>query len=625
MGTTGTVTAENSAVGTSSNDYISATKVLATGNYLVTSQSWNNNRGAVRFCLGVTGCSGALSAENSLVGATTVDSLGFNNGITLFSNGNYLVVGRNSTRGSVTFGSGVSGVTGEVSASNSLVGRIDNDGVGSAPGGSSAITLLANNNYIVLSRSWHNSQGLTRGAATLCDGVNGTTGFVTEENSLIGGEDGTFSDSRVTALANGNYVVSCPTWGPSPIPNRGAVTFCNGTTGTIGVVTEANSFVGDGVNNSLGQGVRALSNGNYVIFCDGWNSSRGAVIWADGNVGIVGTVNASNSLTGTQSGDGGFLRVAPLTNGNYVVSYPNWSNGSLFEVGASAFCNGATGLTGQISAQNSLIGTHSQDTVGMTGVLTLSNGNYLVISGDWNQDRGALTWGNGTTGLIGSVSSMNSLVGSDVNQGIGASVLPNGNYLFFSSNWGGNRGIVGLANGSTGVSGVLAESYGLTGNIAEDRIGSGGITTYEDGYFVIFSPGYDDGTMVDAGALTFGKIDRPITGRITPQNSVTGYTRFTFGPSVVYDHVNKQFIVARNGGVSIVRLAEAPTDFDFDGDSRSDISIFRPSTGAWYLQRSRDGLYGAEFGFASDKLAPADYDGDGKADIAVYRPETGIW
>ena len=67
------------------------------------------------------------------------------------------------------------------------------------------------------------------------------------------------------------------------------------------------------------------------------------------------------------------------------------------------------------------------------------------------------------------------------------------------------------------------------------------------------------------------------------------------------------------------------TAFDYDGDHKSDISIFRPVDGAWYLQQSTAGLYGTLFGFDTDKIAPADYDGDGQTDIAVYRPETGIW
>jgi len=67
------------------------------------------------------------------------------------------------------------------------------------------------------------------------------------------------------------------------------------------------------------------------------------------------------------------------------------------------------------------------------------------------------------------------------------------------------------------------------------------------------------------------------------------------------------------------------TAFDYDGDHKSDISVFRPTDGAWYLQQSQAGLFGMLFGFGSDKIAPVDYDGDGKTDIAVYRPSTGIW
>jgi FG-GAP-like repeat/FG-GAP repeat/WD40-like Beta Propeller Repeat len=65
--------------------------------------------------------------------------------------------------------------------------------------------------------------------------------------------------------------------------------------------------------------------------------------------------------------------------------------------------------------------------------------------------------------------------------------------------------------------------------------------------------------------------------------------------------------------------------FDYDGDGKTDISVFRQSSGAWYLQRSLAGLYGTLFGFTDDKISPADFDGDGKTDIAVYRPSSGIW
>jgi CSLREA domain-containing protein len=65
--------------------------------------------------------------------------------------------------------------------------------------------------------------------------------------------------------------------------------------------------------------------------------------------------------------------------------------------------------------------------------------------------------------------------------------------------------------------------------------------------------------------------------------------------------------------------------FDYDGDGKSDISIFRPSNGQWWLNRSTAGVLATTFGTGTDKIVPADFTGDGKTDVAIWRPSNGSW
>ncbi|GEM_PF-1321282 len=59
---------------------------------------------------------------------------------------------------------------------------------------------------------------------------------------------------------------------------------------------------------------------------------------------------------------------------------------------------------------------------------------------------------------------------------------------------------------------------------------------------------------------------------------------------------------------------------DFDGDGRTDLSVFRSSEANWYVNRSTTGFTSANFGQTTDTTVPGDWDGDGKADMAVFRP-----
>ncbi len=82
--------------------------------------------------------------------------------------------------------------------------------------------------------------------------------------------------------------------------------------------------------------------------------------------------------------------------------------------------------------------------------------------------------------------------------------------------------------------------------------------------------------------------------------------------------------------LGIGRLLDASvpqtTLFDFDGDGRADVSVFRPTTNRWYeILSSNSTVTEQTFGVSGDIVAPGDYDGDGKTDIGIFRPSNGDW
>ena len=127
----------------------------------------------------------------------------------------------------------------------------------------------------------------------------------------------------------------------------------------------------------------ALSDSDTVDF---FNGQTGALI---------------STLTGLSNEFGATAIV--LTNGNFVIA----SHDSV------TWGSSITGVSGVVSATNSLMAPAINSLVRQPTITPLANGNYVVDWVGWNDGEGAVTWGNGTTGTTGTVSAANSLVSSN--------------------------------------------------------------------------------------------------------------------------------------------------------------------------------------------------------------------
>lgn len=144
--------------------------------------------------------------------------------------------------------------------------------------------------------------------------------FATTATDFVGPAGSESFGTTVKFLPNGNMVVADPAYSRDTVSDIGAVYLYTNDRILISKVTgsTANDKVSD-------KGVVILANGNFVVMSGEWNNPTplhttnniGAVTWIDGSLGLSGEVSADNSLMGetTDSSPDAFT-VTPLQNGN---------------------------------------------------------------------------------------------------------------------------------------------------------------------------------------------------------------------------------------------------------------------------------------------------------------------
>ena len=164
----------------------------------------------------------------------------------------------------------------------------------------------------------------------------------------------------------------------------------------------------------------------------------------------------------------------------------------------------------------------------------------------------------------------------------------------------------------------------------------------------VLSPGGGTVAIGDPGPLTDGQytytaslVDgagnpSPPSGPLTISIvTVQGdYTGAGFTDLAVFDRVSPSVLdtfiaggITPPGGSNAFGSGtlDIPFQGDLDGDGKTDLILYRPSTSQWFVQESSGGFQQYNFGAPGDIPVVGDFDGVGHDELAVYQPSTGQW
>ncbi len=496
----------------------------------------SNTRGAVTWCSGALGCNGEVSAANSLVGGQNEDRVGEevvllknSNYLVLSPKWNH---GAQNDVGAATWGNGTVGVAGLISASNSLLGSSPGDQVG--VGG--AVALNDGRFVVRSSQWSERQAPFRQGALTRGTGVTPLTGGVSAANSFLGsaavnGDSDNFFYGSVIELEGGNVLVADPSWNDGPFPDVGAVTWFGAGDALVGSATVFNSLTGTNSNDRVGSNIAVLQGGQYAVGSEFWRAGRGAVTLSVGASRLTGRVSATNSLVGSAPGDHVGEGLTVLSNGNLVVTSPKWGGSFGEQFGAVSFISAAAPLVGPISTANSLYSVESSFFEPAFRVTPLRNGNFVISCADCTiggrREAGVVVFASGAMGITGPITTTNSLHGVRDFDFVGREVLAlsDGNYVVLSPDASRNTlqnvGAATFGDGQTGIQGAISPTNSLIGSAQFDRVGSYGLVM-EDGAYLVASPSWANGAAANAGAVTYLSPQSRTVGEVSASNSLVG-------------------------------------------------------------------------------------------------------
>ncbi len=579
------------------------------------------NGGAVQLFNGAT-----LNANNSTISNNTVTGEG--GALTGIQSSSI-----NLTNTTVS-GNTAAGAGGGISATDGATATINgstisnNTSTGATGGGiSSTTTLNVSNSTITGNSALQSGGGISNsGTATI------TNSNIWNNNSSGGGfaGGGGIASSGASLTITGSTISgnTSSRLGAGILVSSNGATTTNITGSTISnnILNTTQGFDGGGGLFLGGTDTATITNstisGNTVTTTS--NIGNGGGIYADGTLTLTSSTVAGN----TAAFDGGGL-YRPTTSGNPVnlrnsIFANNTAGGTAPDIFGLVNSNGFNLIKTTTGA--TITGTTATNITGvdpMLGVLAHNGGStmtHALLTGspaiDKGESSGSATDQRGQTRPVDKPSIPNAAGGDGAD--IGA--FEDQPIVMFSS----NSYTVNEPDGTATIT-VLRSG------------GTNGVDTVD--YTTVSAASLGAPTAVGGSNCTEGIDFINTSGTLTFNN---GESSKTFTVTICNDTLveNDEFVgleLSNPSGKTLgfpssaflriisedVFIPQRPM-FDFDGDGKSDLAVFRPMADSsvfdFAIRKSSDNsLLGYSWGLPGDKLAPGDFDGDGKTDAAVYR------
>jgi DNA-binding beta-propeller fold protein YncE len=449
---------------------------------------------------------------------------------------------------------------------------------------------------------------------------------------VAGTADGTGSAARFF-VPNG---IALASGGTLFVADTGNDTLRKITAGAV-VTTVAGYTGSSGSTDAAGRGARffspmgvAVGPGNNVFVGDGRNSTiRKITPWGQTST-FAGLAGSPGSTDGVGSAARFSFPSGLAIDSAGVMYLADTGNHTIRRIATDGTVTTVAGLAG---TSGSTDGTGSAARFNLPRSVAVDGAGTLYVADGANHAIRKITAGGVVTTLAGTLGTSGYVDGTGAaarfNNPFAVAVDNAGTTIYVADSSNNSirqvtsAGVVTTLAGNGPASGGWLDGTGTAAQFATPRgialDGTGNLFVVDGGSNVIrkIAPGAVV-TTVAGSPFKIGAEDGLVEVRV----------RFNFPTAIAVDSNGCVYVADTRNNTIRTSAPPRSNGGDFDNDGKSDLTIYRPGSGTWYINKSGSNYtqyVAINWGLPTDIPISGDFDGDGILDVAIFRPSTGTW